>query len=74
MNLPTPQPLDLIINHSSKPCYIHQSCLVTLASNICYVICIMSSTRILVLGSGMVAPPCVEYLLRNEKNTITVGK
>ncbi|KAL6714302.1 hypothetical protein ACLMJK_007725 [Lecanora helva] len=33
----------------------------------------MSSTRILVLGSGMVAPPCIEYLLRNEKNTITVA-
>lgn len=22
----------------------------------------------------MVAPPCVEYLLRNERNIITVGK
>jgi saccharopine dehydrogenase (NADP+, L-glutamate forming) len=29
--------------------------------------------KILVLGSGMVAPPCVEYLSRNTKNGITVG-
>ncbi|AEO67542.1 uncharacterized protein THITE_2050253 [Thermothielavioides terrestris NRRL 8126] len=29
--------------------------------------------RILVLGSGMVAPPCVEYLSRNPRNEITVG-
>ena len=35
---------------------------------------IMSNTCILILGSGLVAPPCVEYLLRNEKNHITVGK
>ena len=34
----------------------------------------MSSIRILVLGSGMVAPPCVQYLLRNEQNNITVGE
>lgn len=30
--------------------------------------------RILVLGSGMVAPPCIEYLSRNPNNQITVGK
>ena len=30
--------------------------------------------RILVLGSGMVAPPCIEYLARNPNNAITVGK
>ncbi|CAI6238301.1 unnamed protein product [Periconia digitata] len=29
--------------------------------------------RILVLGSGMVAPPCIEYLARNPNNTITVA-
>ena len=34
----------------------------------------MSSIRILVLGSGMVAPPCVNYLLRNEQSNITVGE
>ena len=34
----------------------------------------MSSIRVLVLGSGMVAPPCVQYLLRNEQNNITVGE
>jgi saccharopine dehydrogenase (NADP+, L-glutamate forming) len=30
--------------------------------------------KILVLGSGMVARPCVEYLTRNPINEITVGK
>lgn len=29
---------------------------------------------ILVLGSGMVAPPCIEYLSRNQDNHITVGE
>ncbi|KAI9830160.1 MAG: hypothetical protein M1819_005837 [Sarea resinae] len=33
----------------------------------------MSGKKILVLGSGMVARPCVEYLTRNEKNEITVA-
>jgi saccharopine dehydrogenase (NADP+, L-glutamate forming) len=31
------------------------------------------TVKILVLGSGMVAPPCVEYLSRTPKNEITVG-
>lgn len=34
---------------------------------------IMAVTGILVLGSGMVAWPCVEYLVRNSKNKITIG-
>jgi saccharopine dehydrogenase (NADP+, L-glutamate forming) len=34
----------------------------------------MTVKRILVLGSGMVAPPCIEYLSRNPNNTITIGK
>jgi saccharopine dehydrogenase-like NADP-dependent oxidoreductase len=34
----------------------------------------MTSTRILVLGSGMVARPCVEYLSRRAENEITVGE
>jgi saccharopine dehydrogenase-like NADP-dependent oxidoreductase len=29
---------------------------------------------ILVLGSGMVAPLCIEYLSRNSKNTITASE
>ncbi|KAF2189004.1 Saccharopine dehydrogenase [Zopfia rhizophila CBS 207.26] len=29
--------------------------------------------KILVLGSGMVAPPCIEYLSRNPNNQITVA-
>ena len=33
----------------------------------------MSSNKILVLGSGMVARPCVDYLARNPVNQITVG-
>lgn len=33
----------------------------------------MTSTRILVLGSGMVARPCVEYLSRRAENEITVA-
>lgn len=33
----------------------------------------MSSTNILVLGSGMVARPCVEYLSRSTKNSIVVA-
>lgn len=35
---------------------------------------IMPGINILILRSGMVAPPCSKYLLRNEKNKITVGK
>ncbi len=34
----------------------------------------MAVTKILVLGSGMVARPCVEYLVRDPKNNVTVGK
>ena len=34
----------------------------------------MAITKILVLGSGMVARPCVEYLVRNPNNNVTVGK
>lgn len=34
----------------------------------------MAQTKILVLGSGMVARPCVEYLVRNPKNIVTIGK
>jgi saccharopine dehydrogenase (NADP+, L-glutamate forming) len=30
--------------------------------------------KILVLGSGMVAPPCVEYLMRSPNNEVTIGK
>ncbi|UPK90689.1 hypothetical protein LCI18_001624 [Fusarium solani-melongenae] len=33
----------------------------------------MSVKRILVLGSGMVAKPCVDYLLRDEKNSLTIA-
>lgn len=34
----------------------------------------MAITKILVLGSGMVARPCVEYLVRDPKNEVTIGK
>ena len=34
----------------------------------------VNNIKILVLGSGMVARPCIEYLLRNPKNNVTVGK
>lgn len=30
--------------------------------------------KILVLGSGMVAPPCIDYLTRNPENEVTVGR
>lgn len=30
--------------------------------------------KILVLGSGMVVPPCIEYLTRNSWNEITVDE
>ncbi|KAL8731872.1 MAG: hypothetical protein Q9166_003156 [cf. Caloplaca sp. 2 TL-2023] len=33
----------------------------------------MSSKKILLLGSGLVAPPCVNYLLRDQKNEITIA-
>ncbi|KXH27490.1 saccharopine dehydrogenase [Colletotrichum salicis] len=33
----------------------------------------MSDKKILILGSGLVAKPCVEYLLRNEKNQLTIA-
>lgn len=34
----------------------------------------MTEKKILVLGSGMVAKPCVDYLLRNGSNSLTVGQ
>lgn len=33
----------------------------------------MVSKKILVLGSGMVAKPCVDYLLRDPRNSVTIG-
>ncbi|KAL9613490.1 MAG: hypothetical protein Q9167_001986 [Letrouitia subvulpina] len=30
--------------------------------------------KILILGSGMVAPPCVDYLVRNPQNQVTIGE
>ncbi|KAI9293025.1 saccharopine dehydrogenase [Neoconidiobolus thromboides FSU 785] len=33
----------------------------------------MSEKKILLLGSGYVAAPCVDYLLRNENNIITIA-
>jgi hypothetical protein len=33
----------------------------------------MASMKILILGSGMVAPPCLEYLTRSPENRITLG-
>lgn len=33
----------------------------------------MVQKKILVLGSGLVAKPCVDYLLRDAKNELTVG-
>ncbi|KAK1654179.1 saccharopine dehydrogenase [Colletotrichum phormii] len=33
----------------------------------------MPDKKILILGSGLVAKPCVEYLLRNEKNQLTIA-
>lgn len=33
----------------------------------------MAAKKILVLGSGMVAKPCVDYLLRTEGNELTIG-
>ena len=34
----------------------------------------MALFKLLVLGSGMVARPCVEYLTRNDKNEVIVGE
>lgn len=34
----------------------------------------VNAIKILVLGSGMVARPCVEYLLRDPNNIVTIGK
>ncbi|GKT45065.1 saccharopine dehydrogenase [NADP(+), L-glutamate-forming] [Colletotrichum spaethianum] len=33
----------------------------------------MVDKKILVLGSGLVAKPCVDYLLRNERNKLTIA-
>ncbi|KAL6922030.1 hypothetical protein ACHAPO_002792 [Fusarium lateritium] len=33
----------------------------------------MAGKKIMILGSGMVAKPCVDYLLRNPNNTLTVA-
>ncbi|GKT67972.1 saccharopine dehydrogenase [Colletotrichum tofieldiae] len=33
----------------------------------------MADKKILVLGSGLVAKPCVDYLLRNERNKLTIA-
>ncbi|KAH7216712.1 hypothetical protein BKA60DRAFT_609596 [Fusarium oxysporum] len=35
---------------------------------------IMPEKKILALGSGMVAKPCVDYLLRDKKNVLTIAK
>ncbi|SCO77331.1 uncharacterized protein FRV6_01543 [Fusarium oxysporum] len=34
----------------------------------------MPEKKILALGSGMVAKPCVDYLLRDKKNVLTIAK
>ena len=34
----------------------------------------MPQKKILVLGSGLVAKPCVDYLLRDTKNDLTIGE
>ncbi|KAF9761494.1 hypothetical protein IL306_003790 [Fusarium sp. DS 682] len=34
----------------------------------------MPGKKILVLGSGIVAKPCVDYLLRNKNNILTIGQ
>lgn len=34
----------------------------------------MSQKKILVLGSGMVAKPCVDFLLRDINNRLTIGQ
>lgn len=34
----------------------------------------MSDISILLLGSGAVAGPCVDYLLRNPRNKLTIGE
>lgn len=34
----------------------------------------MNEKKVLVLGSGMVAKPCVDYLLRDANNKLTIGK
>lgn len=34
---------------------------------------IMTQKKVLVLGSGMVAKPCVNYLLRDPRNSLTIG-
>jgi saccharopine dehydrogenase-like NADP-dependent oxidoreductase len=33
----------------------------------------MTNKNILVLGSGLIAEPCIEYLLKDERNFITIG-
>lgn len=33
----------------------------------------MAPKKILVLGSGLVARPCVDYLVRRADNEVTVG-
>lgn len=38
-----------------------------------FLIMAYTNKKILVLGSGMVARPCVEYLIRNPKNEVTVA-
>lgn len=34
----------------------------------------MGHKKVLVLGSGMVARPVVDYLLRRQENEVTVGQ
>ncbi|KAJ6187569.1 hypothetical protein N7519_002477 [Penicillium mononematosum] len=40
----------------------------------CISITMSEKKRILVLGSGMVAPPCIEYLTRSPQNEVAVGE
>lgn len=61
-----------------------QGCAVTLPSERLYFLFpkqpssplsqVMASFKVLVIGSGMVARPCVEYLSRSSKNDISVGR
>jgi hypothetical protein len=34
----------------------------------------MATKKVLILGSGMVVKPCVDYLLRDTNSSLTIGR
>ena len=70
---------------NSNPLTNHVSVVVSSSCSVCVCVCVFSAAfslsfvclfprpKILLLGAGFVAGPCLDYLLCREENEITVG-